>query len=154
MHGAVRRPGLRSGSSLALQQGNCWHAFSCQSVALLRTRLPWQPALTRRGSWQPLTYEVVHASNDCRLTKTRESCSPMNWILSWSAEIEIALHHCYFSWRDVHWQESNLVVALGVAACWLWNLFWVFLWFSRASIFFAAWNIKNNNRNSFWNSHA
>lgn len=28
--------------------------------------------------------------------KTRESCSPLNWILSWSAEIEIALHHCYF----------------------------------------------------------
>ncbi len=44
--------------------------------------------------------------------KTRESCSPLNWILSWSAEIEIALHHCYFSWRDIQWQESNQAAAL------------------------------------------
>lgn len=77
-------------------------------------------------------------------SRKRGRASPMNWIFSWSAEIEIALHHCYFSWRNVYWQESNLVVALGV------------LLHAGCTILFClcshtAWNIKNNNnRNSFW----
>lgn len=51
-----------------------------------------------RGSWQPITYQLPVIVD---LRQTTERCSQRNRILSRSAEIEIARHHCYLSWRDL-----------------------------------------------------